>query len=137
MPIILIVVAAVLFMAAYNNNLSALGAELKQDVTGWFPWAIAIAAIGALGKIPGFEKPAWMLLVLVFLVLVISNQSQLFSNLQNLQLTAPGASPPTPAQANPAPSPGPGVSLSGAIQALSGAASPSSNIYGTTGTGGL
>lgn len=114
MPIILVVVAAVLFMAAYNNNLSALGTQLETDIAGWAKWGVAIAVIGVLGKIPKFEKPAWALLVLVFMVLIFSNHSALFANLQNLSITQPGASPVTPAAATPPPAPGPGVELTGA-----------------------
>lgn len=128
MPIILIVVAAVLFLTAYNDNLSALGTELETDIAGWFKWGLAIAVIGALGKIPKFEKPAYALLVLVLLVLVVSNHSQLFANLQALQIVAPGAAPATPAAATPAPKPGPGVELTG------GTTAANTNTATTTGS---
>lgn len=121
MPIVLVVVAVVLFMAAYNDNLPALGRQLETDVAGWAKWGLAIAVIGALGKIPKFEKPAWALLVLVFVVLIFSNHSALFANLQNLSIVPPGTAPTTPAAATPPPAPGPGVELTGAATGTSSA----------------
>lgn len=133
MPIIIIFIAVILFAAAYQGNLSALGTELEQDVAGWFKWAVAVVSIGLLGKIPKFEKPAFMLLVLVLMVLIISNSKAFFTNIQNLAAVAPPTPPLNPAQANPAPAPGPGVELTGAAGAAAGGAGLLSGVSGLTG----
>ena len=73
-----------MIMAAYNNSVGCLMTELETDLPGFVKWFLAIAAVGALGWIPGAEKISRMLLGLVLLVLVLSNYTNLISGFQAL-----------------------------------------------------
>jgi len=99
MPIVLIVIGVMLFIAAYTDNVGYLGQQLAQDIKGWFLWAIAIGAIAAIGIIPKARPVAMALLVLVFAVLILQNRSA-FTNLQQLQAIPPPSAPPSPADAS-------------------------------------
>lgn len=84
MPFILILVAGLLIMAAYNNSAGSLMTELETDVPGFVKWFLAISAVGALGWVPGMEKISRMLLGLVLLVLFLSNYQQIFQGFQSV-----------------------------------------------------
>ena len=127
MPVILFIVAIALFVAAYQNNLAYLGTQLETDFPGWFKWALAIAAIAALGAIPKARPIATGLLALVLIVIVIKNQG-VFSNLQTLSPIAPPAAPASPAAADVLPNQIQGTAGGGGG---SGAAAVTGGVVGT------
>ena len=57
MPVAILILGALLVVTAFNNSFSALATELEADIPGYFKWAAAIAAICALGYIPGMRTP--------------------------------------------------------------------------------
>ena len=79
MPFAILLIGAILIIVAFNNSYPALVNELETDIPGYFKWAVAIAAILALGYIPGFKTPSRWLLGLVALVVVLTQ----WSNIQN------------------------------------------------------
>jgi hypothetical protein len=119
MPVMLLIVAAVLFVAAYRNTAGDLGTALTTDVPPFLVWAGALLAVGALGYIPGMRQISRGLLVLVLIVLVLTNYQALFRGLSNVAPVQVGAAAVDPATAyalNPQAS---GVTLAG-IQGTSG-----------------
>jgi len=98
MPLVLLFVAVVLLVAAYNNTQGTLARQLATDVTGFATWFAAVAAVGALQWIPGFEKLARWLIGLILLVIVLRNYQQIFKGFTDLGT----ASGPAPAVADPA-----------------------------------
>ena len=115
MPVILLVIAILLFVSAYRgvNSISYLASNLEQDVAGFFVWALAIIVIGAIGLIPNMRKVSNALLVLVILVIALKNGQGFFANLQNVKssIQAPPAETPLTA---PGSAPGPGTTQAGA-----------------------
>lgn len=103
MPFILIIVAGLMIMAAWNNSVGNLMTELETDVPGFLKWFLALAVVGGLGYVPGMERFSKMLLGLVMLVLVLSNWTQILAGFQALQqggaAATPGATNPDPTAA--------------------------------------
>jgi hypothetical protein len=102
MPFAALLIGALLIIVAFNNSYPALTSELETDIPGYFKWAAAIAAILALGYIPGFRTPSRYLLALVLVVIVLTNWTQIqagFSSFASNPNTAAGtgAAQPTPA----------------------------------------
>jgi hypothetical protein len=97
MPFLLILIGAVLIVSAYRNTYGDLATALETDVPGFATWALAIAAVAALGWVPGMQKISRWLLALVIVVLVLRNYQALFANAQTLA-KLPAA---TPAQTTP------------------------------------
>jgi hypothetical protein len=79
MPVAILILGALLVIVAFNNSFSALATELEQDIPGYFKWAAAIAAILALGYIPGMRTPSRYLLGLVLLVILLTNYQQIYA----------------------------------------------------------
>jgi hypothetical protein len=102
MPFAALLIGALLIIVAFNNSFGALATELETDVPGYFKWAAAIAAILALGYIPGFRTPSRYLLGLVLLVLLLTNYQQIYAGLSSFA-SSPGSASGTGA-AQPAPS---------------------------------
>jgi hypothetical protein len=100
-PFILILIGAVLLIAALRNTQGDLATAIETDAPGFFKWALAIMAVGALGWVPGMRTISRWLLALVLVVLVLRNYSKLFAGFKSLSQTTPVASnaPTTPAQA--------------------------------------
>jgi hypothetical protein len=103
MPVAIVVVGVILAVAAWNNSFSALATELETDIPGYMKWGFAIAAILALGYIPGMKMPSRWLLALIALVYVVSQWSaiqsafsSLASTMQSGTATASGSGSPTP-----------------------------------------
>lgn len=98
MPFILLLIAALFLVSAFQNTQADLATALEQDGPGYLKWAAALGAIGALGWVPGMQKPSRYLLALVLLVIFLRNYSNI---LQGFQAAAGGATPtasqPTPA----------------------------------------
>lgn len=77
MAFALIGLGLLLFMAAYQNNVAALGSQLSADITGsrgFLIWFVAIFIIGALGYVPLFKNVSRAFLVLILVVIVLSNR---------------------------------------------------------------
>ena len=101
MPFLLLLIGALLFIVAYQSTHGDLATYLKQDVPPFMRWAAAIAAIGALGWVPGMRDASRWLLALVLVVIVLTNYKQMLAGLQSVagDQTASGGGNPTPAQA--------------------------------------
>jgi hypothetical protein len=104
MPIIALIIGIVVLITAYNDSAGNLGAALKQDLPGFFPWLMAIAAIMGLGYLPGMEKPSRYLLLLVAAVLILTKGQGIFAGFQSFMTsggsaTAAGSPPPEPTTA--------------------------------------
>jgi hypothetical protein len=77
MPFAALLIGAILIVVAFNNSFGQLATQLESDIPGYFKWAAAIAAILALGYIPGMRTPSRYLLALVLMVIVLANWSQI------------------------------------------------------------
>jgi hypothetical protein len=101
MPFILLIIGTILLIAAIRNTHGDLGAALTTDVSGFFPWALALGVIGGLGFVPGLKTPTRWLLALVLVVLVLKNYTNIFSGFTSLAQSPPTGTVavPTPAQA--------------------------------------
>jgi hypothetical protein len=97
MPFVALIIGAIIVVVAFNNSASGLATELETDIPGFFKWGAAIAAILALGYIPGVRTPSRWLLGLVLIVILLKNYQQIFSGLTTFassgaSATASGAS---------------------------------------------
>jgi hypothetical protein len=101
MPFALLIIGAVLIITAFRGTYADLGAQLKSDftgsgvTTGFLIWVAAIIAVGALGFAPVLRTPARMLLALIILAMVLTNQKNgnFFGKLTQALKTAPGSAP--------------------------------------------
>jgi hypothetical protein len=77
MPFILITIGAVLFVTGLNGTYKQLGSQLYSDIftskPNFLVWALAMIAVGLLGYIPGFKKPADWFMFLVIVTMVLAN----------------------------------------------------------------
>lgn len=89
MPFVLLAIGAIIVLAAIRNTHGDLGNALATDIPGFFKWALAIVAIGALGWIPGMQKISRMLLALVLVVLLLVNYRRLFAGFAQLASNPP------------------------------------------------
>lgn len=97
MPFLLLLIGAVIFVAAYQNTHGELAAQLGQDVPPFLKWGMAIAAVGALGFVPGMRDLSRWLLALVLVVIVLTNYKQIIAGLQSIGSTGGGEPQPTAA----------------------------------------
>lgn len=95
----LIIVALLLIVTAFNNSFDGLTTALEQDIPQYAIWGLAIAAIVAIGYIPGMQKPSRWLLLLVVVVLVLTQYQNVINGFsQFASSTTPsgsGAAEPT------------------------------------------
>lgn len=142
MPFILLLIAALFLVSAFQNTQGDLATALEQDAPGYLKWAAALGAVGALGWVPGMQKPSRYLLALVLLVIVLRNYQAI---LQGFEAAAGGATA-TASQATPAAdyisSGGGAVPVSSinpvsTVGATALATTPTSYLTGTTGVTGL
>lgn len=118
MGIPLLIIAALLMAAAYQNQLGYLARESAKDVKGSFKWTGAMAVIGAIGLIPTFKPVSNALFFLVILVMFISNKA-IFANLADgsaFTPISPPKAPDTPITKATAASAPPGTQKQGDIQ---------------------
>jgi hypothetical protein len=92
MAIVLIIVAAIMIVVAFNNTHAELATMLENDVPAYFKWGLALAIILGLGYIPGFAKPSRWLFGLVLLVLVLVNYEKIIGGIKAF---ASGSGEPT------------------------------------------
>ncbi len=81
MGLFILVIGALFVISAIRNEQGQLAAQFESDFPGYFVWAGAMIGIYLLSKIPGFQKPAILLMALVVLVIVIADRG-VFANLQ-------------------------------------------------------
>jgi hypothetical protein len=89
MPFLVLLIGAILIIAAWRDTYGDLFTALQTDVPGFFKWALAVVAIGALGYAPGLKPISRMLLALVIVVLVVKNYEKLFAGFSSLASTTP------------------------------------------------
>ena len=83
MIIILLLIGVILIVSAVRNSQGALFTALGQDVPGFFVWAAALLALGAVGWIPGLKPISRGLLALVIVVLILRNYQNIIKGFQN------------------------------------------------------
>lgn len=83
MPFFLILIAAIIAIAAFNDAQGTLATELEQDIPPFGRWALAVFGVGALGWVPGMQTISRYLLALVFVVLIVRNYQQIIQGFQN------------------------------------------------------
>jgi hypothetical protein len=96
MPLVLLAIAAVLIVSAYQNTHGDLLRSLGQDVPGYVPLALAIGGTAAIGFIPKLSPIGRMLTGFLFMMYILNNWSAIlagFRGMSGLQ----GASAPTAA----------------------------------------
>lgn len=101
MPIAILILGAILVITAFNNSFGTLATALETDIPGYFVWAAAIAAICAIGYIPGFRTPSRYLLALVLLVILLANYQQIFAGFTGFASSGATTTAGTGGAANP------------------------------------
>jgi hypothetical protein len=99
MPFVALLIGAILIVAAFNNTHGQLETALESDIPGFFKWAAAIAAILALGFVPGLRTPTRWLLALVIAVIFLRNYQAIldgFTGFASSPGTASGDGPAEP-----------------------------------------
>jgi hypothetical protein len=115
MAIPLFIIAAVLFAAAYQNQLGYLAGLAEQDVKGALPWMGAMAVIGAIGMFKGTRAISNALFFLVILVLFVANKG-IFANLKTaFTPISPPAAPVAQGSQAQTPATAPGTQATGSI----------------------
>jgi hypothetical protein len=102
MPFAALIIGAIILVVAINNSYADLAHELESDIPGFFKWGIAIAAILALGYIPGLRTPSRWLLALVVVVLLVTQGQAILAGLSSFAASsgqASGTPPPGPTAA--------------------------------------
>lgn len=100
MPFLLLIIGALLFVVAYQNTHADVGKALAQDIPPFLKWGAAIAAVAALGWVPGMREISRWLLALVLVVIVLKNYQQMLDGLKQLTgAKAATGDSPTPAEA--------------------------------------
>lgn len=107
MPLIILLIAVLLIVAAIRNSQSALFSAIATDVPEFVVWAAAIVALGVAGFVPGLKPISRGLLVLVLVVLVLNNYQAVIAGFQNAWQKPPapagGASGAAPAKKSSSP----------------------------------
>lgn len=84
MPFVLILIAGVLIVSAYQNTHGAVISALEQDVPPFVKWALAVGATASLGFVPGMQTISRYLTGLVFLVIVLRNWQDVQTGITDL-----------------------------------------------------
>jgi hypothetical protein len=100
MPLLFLVIGTILLVVAIRGNYAAFFSQLSGDLPGFMVWGAAIIGIGMLGYVPKFQKPANLLLALVFIVLIIKNNGA-YANFLAALKQAPPAQGGVPAYTTP------------------------------------
>ncbi len=143
MPLALIAIAIMLFIAGVTGNYAQVGTQFQNDVMGadgkgsFLQFMIGIIGIGAFFRLIGMPNAGRFFLVLVLIVYLMKN-SNAITALENVTSGTPatgtGTSPATAATPSAAASPGAPLGLPGAVPATpAGSPSPA----GGAGTGGV
>lgn len=106
MAFALVGIGVLLFMAAYQNNVAALGTQVSSDLTGsggFLIWVVALFIVGALGYIQPLRTVSRIFLALILVVIFLSNKgifttlSQVVGASENASEDTSEATPATPA----------------------------------------
>lgn len=102
MPFAIIVIGILMIVVAIRNTYADLGKEIVDDFTGptnfWY-WITALFIIGAVGYIEELKKASDLMLALVLISLILSNQgffAKFVEQLKSGSATAPPPGPPPP-----------------------------------------
>jgi hypothetical protein len=123
-----------LISAGLKGNANRLGQTLANDFIGpqgFIAWALAIGAIGAVGYIPGFEKPTRYFLVLLFVVLLLTNQgvfNEFQAAIQGVSTAGPAHGTTQPEAPAAAPAASGGGSSGGALGGIASVIGPLASI---------
>lgn len=131
MGLFVLVIGALFVISAIRNEQGQLAAQFESDLPGYLVWGGALTGVWLLGKIPGFQKPAILLMALVLLVIVIADRG-VFANLQQA-IQSPPASTSNPEPPLPAGNPTITVATSGGGSGASGAGSILSPLISAAG----
>ena len=102
LPIAVLIIGVIIVVVAFNNAHADLATALENDLPGYFKWAAALAAIAALGFVPGLKTPSRYLLALVLLVIFLTNYQTVLSGFTGFASSggqASGAGAPDPTAA--------------------------------------
>jgi hypothetical protein len=84
MPFVLILIAGVLIVSAYQNTHGALVTALESDVPPFVKWALAVGATASLGFVPGLQTVSRYTTALVLLVIVLKNWQAIQNGITDL-----------------------------------------------------
>lgn len=73
MPFVILAFGVILVVAGVRGTQGALFTLLKDDLTGFAPWFVAILVIGALGYVKAIKPITDGFMVLLIVVLFLSN----------------------------------------------------------------
>lgn len=121
MPYALVIIGLLMIITGINNTYSQFASQIQSDFggsKGFIVWAVALAAVGALGYIKDLRQFSHYFMALILISFVLSNKG-VFQN-----FTAALAAGP----AEPTASPEPGSAVQPAITAQSSTADINSAI---------
>lgn len=95
LPFALVLFALIAIVTAARDQVSTMGAALKQDVPPYMKWAAAIVLVGALGLWKPIQVPARLLLALVLVGIFFSNSTNVINSFKNLGQAPTPTTPPT------------------------------------------
>ena len=97
MPLVLIVLAIVMVIVAYQNTQGNLVTSLESDIPGFVPLGLGVAGLGAVGFIPKMQPIARGLVGLLIFIYVFRNWNAITSGI--LALEQLGGATPAPTSA--------------------------------------
>ena len=83
MPLFALFIGAILVVAAIRDTQGQLFSALSIDAPAYVTWGTAIVLIGSIGFVPGLKPISRGLLVLILVVLVLRNYSNVISGFNN------------------------------------------------------
>jgi hypothetical protein len=117
--LIVLCIGILLIASGIKGTEHELGAQLTLDMAGsdgFIVWIGAIALLALVSRIPGFERPVQMLMLLILAMLFIGNPA-FFTNLADgiaeASAAGPAASVPFPSSSSSSSSSGAGGSTGG------------------------
>jgi hypothetical protein len=117
--LIVLCIGILLIASGIKGTEHELGAQLTLDMAGsdgFIVWIGAIALLALVSRIPGFERPVQMFMILILAMLFIGNPA-FFTNLADgiaeASAAGPAASVPFPSSSSSSSSSGAGGSTSG------------------------
>lgn len=96
MPFALVIIGLLMIITGINNTYAQFGAQLQTDFggsKGFLVWALALAAVGALGYIENLRTFSHYFMALILLSFILSNKG-VFQNLQAALAKGPTAPQP-------------------------------------------
>ena len=93
MPYALVIIGLLMIITGINNTYAQFATQLQTDFggsRGFIVWAIALAAVGALGYINDLRQFSHYFMALILISFVLSNKG-VFQNLQAALASGPKA----------------------------------------------